>query len=203
MYTPTAENLARQWRRWRIWVGWVVLAVVFWAVQPHPQVESQSNAPLQWVSSQPAPEQQDVFVDGVLRLQFDRPLDPNLQRLAVQLEPPAAVIFDVQGDELLLKPRDPLRFSTDYTLTIAPQEGLPLEQTIQLRFRNPQRQQPQPPSGPRRIPGDRLHPGPRSAPLPSGLLDAGGGGDRPHLDCAGWRPPQQRPRSGGQLVSPP
>ncbi|MFS8886036.1 Ig-like domain-containing protein [Synechococcus sp. H70.2] len=135
MSTPSAENLARRWRRWRTWVGLVVLAAGFWLVQPHPQVEPQPNPPLQWVSSQPAPEQQDVFVDGILRLQFNRPLDPNLQRLVVQLEPPAAVVFDVQGNELLLKPREPLRFSTNYTLTLAPQEGLPLEQTIQLRFR--------------------------------------------------------------------
>ncbi|MFS8859438.1 Ig-like domain-containing protein [Synechococcus sp. H60.1] len=132
MYTSTAQNLAR---RWQTWAGLLLLAAMFFISGSHPRVWSQSNASLQWVSSQPAPEQQDVLIDGVIRLQFDRPLDPNLQRLAVQLEPPAAVIFDVQGDELLLKPRDPLRFSTDYILTIAPQEGLPLEQAIQLRFR--------------------------------------------------------------------
>jgi hypothetical protein len=140
MNTPTVQNVFRHWRRWRTWAGLLLLAATFFVIESHRQVWPQSNASqsqafLEWVSSQPTPEQQDVFVDGVIRLQFNRPLDPNLQRLAVQLDPPAAVIFDVQGDELLLKPRDPLRFSTRYTLTLSPQEGLPLEQAIQLSFR--------------------------------------------------------------------
>jgi hypothetical protein len=140
MNTPTVPNVFRHWRRWRTWAGLLLLAAAFFVIESHRQVWPQSNASqsqafLEWVSSQPTPEQQDVFVDGVIRLQFNRPLDPNLQRLAVQLDPPAAVIFDVQGDELLLKPRDPLRFSTRYTLTLSPQEGLPLEQAIQLSFR--------------------------------------------------------------------
>ncbi|MEN9203377.1 MAG: Ig-like domain-containing protein [Thermostichus sp. DG_1_6_bins_120] len=135
MSTPASQKILRRWRRWRTWVSLVLLGVMFVAAKSFSPVWSQDTSPLLWVSSQPAPEQRDVYVDGVIRLQFDQPLNANLQRLIADLEPPATVIFDVQGNELLLKSRDPLKFSTDYTLTIAPQEGLPLEQTIQLTFR--------------------------------------------------------------------
>ncbi|MFQ3583391.1 MAG: hypothetical protein SNJ85_00450 [Cyanobacteriota bacterium] len=138
MSTPTLQNVSRQWRRWRTWVALLLLGVMFFAVrviQSHLLVWSQSNAPLQWVSSQLTPEQRDVYVDGVIRLQFNQPLDPNLRRLVADLDPPAAVIFDVQGNERLLKSRDPLNSSIDYTLTVSPQEGLPLEQAIRLPFR--------------------------------------------------------------------
>ncbi len=135
MSTPTFQNISHYWRRWRTGVGLLVLGVLLFVIKSHPPVWSQSNGPLQWVSSQPTPEQRDVYVDGVIRLQFSQPLDPNLRRLVADLDPPAPVIFDLQGNELLLKSRDPLNFSTDYTLTVSPQEGLPLEQAIRLPFR--------------------------------------------------------------------
>ncbi|MCF2972609.1 Ig-like domain-containing protein [Synechococcus sp. Nb3U1] len=135
MSNRTFQNLSRHWRRWRTWVGLLLLGVVFVGIKSFSPVWSQNESPLQWVSSQPTPEQRDVYVDGVIRLQFNQPLDTNLRRLVADLDPPAPVIFDVQGNELLLKSRDPLNFSTDYTLTVSPQEGLPLEQAIRLPFR--------------------------------------------------------------------
>ncbi|MEN9222090.1 MAG: hypothetical protein Q6M04_06600, partial [Thermostichus sp. BF3_bins_97] len=88
MSTPTVQNMARQWRRWRTWVGLLLLGVLFLGIQSHPPVWSQSDAPLLWVSSDPTPDQRDVYVDGVIRLQFSQPLDPNLRRLVADLAPP-------------------------------------------------------------------------------------------------------------------
>ncbi|MGQ9837232.1 MAG: Ig-like domain-containing protein [Cyanobacteriota bacterium] len=142
MSTSTFQIVARCWRRWRTWVGLLLLAVMFLGIKSHPPVWSQSNDSnndsndsLYWVSSQPAPEQRDVYVDGVIRLQLSQPLDANLRQLVAKLEPPAPIVFDVQGNELLLKSQKPLSFSTDYKLTVPPQEGLLLEQPIQLSFR--------------------------------------------------------------------
>ncbi len=132
------QNSSRWWRRWRRGVSLWVLGLVFFGllVLPSPlRGWSQGKTPLRWVSSQPAPEQRDVYVDGVIRLQFNQPLDGNLKRLVVQINPPATLIFDVQGNELLIRPRDSLKYSTNYTLTLSPQEGLPLEQPLQLSFR--------------------------------------------------------------------
>lgn len=116
-----------------------------------------SQQVLTFVDSTPANEAVDVELAQVFQITFDQPL-PDVQTLQVtgQAQDPSYTIqvdqsnqvqvqtseapapqlaFDLQGQQLLLQPVEPLLPSTTYTVSVPSQDNLPLAQNLQLTFK--------------------------------------------------------------------
>ncbi len=73
-------------------------------------------------------------IDQPLILAFNRTLPQNLQTLDFRSEPQASLGFDIDGNQLIIQPLQPLEYSTDYTLQLSSGD-LGLTQPLQLSFR--------------------------------------------------------------------
>ena len=87
------------------------------------------------VSSNPSNGQRGIPVGQSIRLRFDRELPTGITSLAFGIQPPLEVAFDIQGNELIVQPLQPLSYSTDYRVFLPAAKELDLQNPIELTFR--------------------------------------------------------------------
>ena len=87
------------------------------------------------VSSNPSNGQRGIRVDQSIRLRFDRELPIGITSLAFGIQPPLEVAFDIQGNELIIRPLQLLGYSTDYRVILPAAKELDLQSPIELTFR--------------------------------------------------------------------
>lgn len=91
---------------------------------------------IELVSSLPDNQSVDVPVTSRIELEFsDAILDEDLEELELSIEPELSLQFNVADNRLVLQPSDMLQFSTEYTVTLAPQAALPLADEVQFSFK--------------------------------------------------------------------
>jgi hypothetical protein len=87
------------------------------------------------VSSNPSNGQRGIPIDQSIHLRFDRQLPAGITGLAFGIQPPLEVAFDIQGNELIVQPLQPLSYSTDYRVFLPAAKELDLQNPIELTFR--------------------------------------------------------------------
>jgi len=106
---------------------------------PVQQAQVESTAPfangITLVSSNPSNGQRGIPVGQSIRLRFDRELPTGITSLAFGIQPPLEVAFDIQGNELIVQPLQPLSYSTDYRVFLPAAKELDLQNPIELTFR--------------------------------------------------------------------
>ena len=91
--------------------------------------------PISLVASFPQNDATDVSIDSQIELQFSDRLDDALEDLELTVEPEIGLKFNVSGDRLMLEPAEALDFSTEYQLSLASQDGIPLAEDVVLAFK--------------------------------------------------------------------
>jgi hypothetical protein len=71
----------------------------------------------------PAPRSTNVSVQTVIEVQFGQPVDQPAMAGTVRIEPAVPVEQVWQGNRLFLKPKEPLKPGTQYTVTVAPTQA--------------------------------------------------------------------------------
>ncbi len=110
----------------------IIVALVMgfsWVVS----VESQSFTVQ---SSDPAEGSKAVPIEKVLQFVFDAALPQSISELAIETEPETPIIFDIQGERLLIQATENWDYSTDYTVTVPSETSLTGSDPIQLMFRS-------------------------------------------------------------------
>jgi hypothetical protein len=95
---------------------------------------AQAGAALKLTSSKPSNGQKDALIDAPIELQFSQPLPENFEEFQLTVNPDASLAFNSAGDRMILKPKEPLKYSTEYTLELPKQDAISLADPVKLQF---------------------------------------------------------------------
>ncbi len=94
-----------------------------------------AQSQLTLVTSDPTSGARGVSIEKILQFRFNQQLPADLEELQLKVTPETPLIFDLREDQLLIKPQNPWKYSTDYTVQVPPQSSLGLAEAISLSFR--------------------------------------------------------------------
>ncbi len=100
-----------------------------------PSTPESASSPIRLVGSEPPNEATDISIASRIELEFSESLSEPLDTLDLTIEPAIPLQFNVADNRIVLEPSEELGYSTIYTVTIAPQAALPLEEPVQFSFK--------------------------------------------------------------------
>jgi hypothetical protein len=94
-----------------------------------------AQSQLTLASSDPTSGARGVSIEKILQFRFNQQLPSDVEELQLKVTPETPLIFDLREDQLLIKPQNPWKYSTDYAVQISPQSNLGLGEILSLQFR--------------------------------------------------------------------